>query len=230
MTEDPGGLTNGQQIGIGATIASLGGMVDWNSVGDWLGTNFKSIVRDIGNGFREAGRFLKRIFGGKKRKSSAIEFDTYTNLTSDPLAGTSFGTPLQFFSGGTLEGKSYSDLRFESFINNLEIDYLLTEDPKERRRIRRQIFKNEVGRAGMRSDDRVREWVAPTDPLGIVLHFGTLGIGSQWGLGVRAVGQLVRGSGNLIRGSRYFGSLKRTVSPLSHKALMDGGAYSILGE
>lgn len=96
MTEDPGGLSVGQQIGIGTALASLE-TVDWGSVGDWLGTNFKSIGRDIGNGFREAGRFLKRLFGGKKRKATSIEFDTYTNLTSDPLAGSSSSNSITLF-------------------------------------------------------------------------------------------------------------------------------------
>lgn len=106
MTEDPGGLTNGQQIGLGATLASLGALVDWNSVGDWLGTNIKSIGRDIANGFREAGRFLRRIFGGKKRNSTSIEFDTFTNLTIDPLAGSSFGNSLSLFNA---EGSSNNE-------------------------------------------------------------------------------------------------------------------------
>lgn len=77
----------------------------------------------------------------------------------------------------------------------------LDKDSKEYKRLSRK----KAALLGMISDSKVQELVAPTDPLGIFLHFGTLGVGSRLGLGLNAITGISQyGWKGLQIGSRQF--------------------------
>ncbi|MCL6294916.1 DUF6443 domain-containing protein [Jejuia spongiicola] len=62
----------------------------------------------------------------------------------------------------------------------------LDKDSKEYKRLSRR----RASYLAMISDAKVQELAAPTDPLGIILHFGTLGIASRFGIGISGLRHL----------------------------------------
>ncbi|WP_299223194.1 RHS repeat-associated core domain-containing protein [uncultured Psychroserpens sp.] len=104
-TEDPGGLSSGAQVGIGAALASAYAFLkdlDFRGFRNWVGRNFQSAVRDVSNFFRNIGRgvkkFFQKIFGGGK--VAPVEYSNYEGLSNDPMAGPSTNIPTAFFGGG----------------------------------------------------------------------------------------------------------------------------------
>ena len=123
-SETPGGLTNGQQIGIGALLGSLA-TIDFSGVGDWFSSNFKSGLKSISNGVRNAFRGVRNFLFGNK-KDSIQTLNNPTNLNSDPLAGTSASSTATSFGGGGTESglgvsqKTLGESYVDGFIGGLK--------------------------------------------------------------------------------------------------------------
>lgn len=228
MTEESGsGWLPWIANGIGSAYNSLEG-TDFRGFRNWVGTNFQSAVDDVSGFFRGIGRSFKRLFGGGK-KSAPVEMNSYTNLTSDPLAGTTSGNSISLYDGSGGSNIDYASyfgnklaaaneaVQYYDYLmdhlreNTLKSSYEAATNPTERRRLGKQL----AIRRAIRSDSRVREFAAPTDAIGIILHFGTLGIGSQLGLGLRTL--------------NYATKYGRNISAFSYRVLSKTEAHSVFG-
>lgn len=98
--EDPPGLSNVAQIGLGGAIAGGLSSINWdglrfNDVDNWV---TKNILRPIQKS--RIGSWIGGWFKKRKKKSPPRELNTYNNLTSDPVAGTSSGNSISLYDAG----------------------------------------------------------------------------------------------------------------------------------
>lgn len=93
------GLTDGQQIGLGALISSIGAFVadNWDGIDRWA---TKNIFRPIQK--MQPGKWIEGWF--KKRDKPPVEYSNYQGLSSDPVAGTSASIASQDFVGSGKNG------------------------------------------------------------------------------------------------------------------------------
>ncbi len=90
---ESGGPSTAQQAGLGAIIGSLF-LVDWKSVSNWFGTNFKSAKKDV------KGFFNKWLKPFKDKQAPLVNYENTEVITQDPLAGSSANTSNAFYAGG----------------------------------------------------------------------------------------------------------------------------------
>ncbi|WP_299112096.1 RHS repeat-associated core domain-containing protein [uncultured Winogradskyella sp.] len=116
---ETGGLSGGEQVGLGALIASAGAWIanNWSGIDKWTTKNiFRPIQKFFkGIGKLQPGRWIKGWF--KKRSKPPVEYSNYQGLSSDPLAGTSMVTSVESFNAG---GANNGDLGVVKELTEIE--------------------------------------------------------------------------------------------------------------
>ncbi|WP_054851351.1 RHS repeat-associated core domain-containing protein [Olleya sp. ITB9] len=97
---ETGGLSSGEQVGLGAAIASILSSINWeglrfNDIDNWT---TKNIFRPIQNAADAVSDFFEGLFGGGKKDAAPVEYANYDGLSSDPMAGSSMTTPIESFN------------------------------------------------------------------------------------------------------------------------------------
>lgn len=140
------------------------------------GTRYTGV--DAQNMFRQ----LQSQFGGSSNNSDSSSGNSNSSGTDSGSSSTNGNGDSD--SGG--DNPCYRcDLEFKIALYNVKIDIARLQGA-DKAEIRKLIRRRGAYMA-MLSDHKVSDLVAPKDPLGIVLHFGTLGILSKWGVGLSAL-------------------------------------------